>query len=100
MKIISFGDVHMATSNLDRMDEVMGDTDLVIISGDLTNFGGEADARKVIDDVRLRCPNVLALPGNLDRREVIPFLRARGRGAAWARNRARRSGDFRMRRLQ
>ena len=56
MKIISFGDVHMATRNLERMGEVMRDTDLVIISGDLTNFGGEADARKVIDDVRRRCP--------------------------------------------
>ncbi len=56
MKIISFGDVHMATSNLERMDEVMRATDLVIISGDLTNFGGEADARKVIDEVRRRCP--------------------------------------------
>jgi uncharacterized protein len=78
MKIISFGDVHMATSNLERMDEVMRATDLVIISGDLTNFGGEADARKVIDEVRQRCPNVLALPGNLDRREVIPFLEREG----------------------
>src|SRR5262249_35409741 len=52
MKIVSFGDVHMATRNLERMGEVMRDTDLVIISGDLTNFGGEADARKVIDEVR------------------------------------------------
>ena len=52
MKIVSFGDVHMATRNLARMGEVMRDTDLVIVSGDLTNFGGAADARKVIDDVR------------------------------------------------
>ena len=48
MKIISFGDVHMATRNLDRMGEVMRDCDLVIVSGDLTNFGGVEDARKVI----------------------------------------------------
>lgn len=78
MKIVSFGDVHMATRNLERMGEVMRDTDLVIISGDLTNFGGAADARKVIEDVRRVCPNVLALPGNLDRREVIPFLESEG----------------------
>jgi len=64
MKIVSFGDVHMATRNLERMGEVMRDTDLVIISGDLTNFGGAADARKVIEDVRRVCPNVLALPGS------------------------------------
>ena len=52
MKIVSFGDVHMATRNLERMSEVLRDTDLVIVSGDLTNFGGVEDARKVIDDVR------------------------------------------------
>ncbi|MFI5353042.1 MAG: metallophosphoesterase [Candidatus Binatales bacterium] len=74
MKIVSFGDVHMATRNLDRMGEVMRDTDLVIISGDLTNFGGRAEAGKVLGDVRRACPNVLALSGNLDRLEVIPFL--------------------------
>ena len=68
----------MATRNLERMGEVMRDTDLVIVSGDLTNFGGEADAGKVIDDVRRRCSNVLALPGNLDRREVVPFLEREG----------------------
>jgi uncharacterized protein len=76
MKIVSFGDVHMATRNLDRMGAVMRDTDLVILSGDLTNFGGPEDARKVIDDVRRVCPQVLAVPGNLDQREVFPWLEA------------------------
>jgi Icc-related predicted phosphoesterase len=78
MKIISIGDVHMATRNLARMGEVMRDTDLVIISGDLTNFGGPDDARKVIADVRAACKNVLAVPGNLDRREVFPMLEDEG----------------------
>jgi Icc-related predicted phosphoesterase len=78
VKIVSFGDIHMATRNLDLMDETMRDTDLVIISGDLTNFGGAAEARRVLGDVRRVCPNVLALPGNLDRRDVIPFLEAEG----------------------
>jgi len=78
MKIVSFGDVHMATRNLARMDSVMRDTDLVILSGDLTNFGGTADARKVIDEVRHACPQVLAVPGNLDQPEVFPFLEEQG----------------------
>ncbi|MGH7863366.1 MAG: metallophosphoesterase [Candidatus Binataceae bacterium] len=78
MKIISFGDVHMATRNLGRMTGILRDADLIIVSGDLTNFGGADDARKVIDDVRRACPNVLALPGNLDNREVIPFLEREG----------------------
>jgi hypothetical protein len=78
MKIISFGDVHMATRNLARMEAELRDCDLIIVSGDLTNFGGVADARKVLDAVRGACPNVLALSGNLDQPEVIPFLEQEG----------------------
>ncbi len=78
MKIVSFGDVHMATRNLARMDATLGDADLVIVSGDLTNFGGVAEARVVLDAVRAAAPRVLALSGNLDQPEVIPFLEAEG----------------------
>ena len=78
MKIVSFGDVHMATRNLARMDAVVRDTDLVIVSGDLTNFGGIDDAGKVLNEVRGACDHVLALPGNLDTAEVIPFLEREG----------------------
>jgi uncharacterized protein len=78
MKIVSFGDVHMATRNLARMGDQLRDTDLIIVSGDLTNFGGAAAAHKVIDAVREACPRVLALPGNLDQPEVTPFLETAG----------------------
>jgi Icc-related predicted phosphoesterase len=74
MKIVSFGDVHMATRNLARMGGVMRDTDLVILSGDLTNFGGADDARTVLDEVQKACPRILGVPGNLDLPEVFPFL--------------------------
>jgi Icc-related predicted phosphoesterase len=74
MKLVSFGDVHMATRNLARMEAELRDTDLIVISGDLTNFGGAEDAARVLDAARQACPHVLALPGNLDRGEVIPFL--------------------------
>ena len=74
MKIVSFGDVHMATRNLARMSAVMHDTDLIVLSGDLTNFGGTADASTVVNAARAACPRVLALPGNLDKGEVFGFL--------------------------
>lgn len=76
MKIVSFGDVHMATRNLARMGAELRDTQLIILSGDLTNFGGAVDARRVIDEVRAACSQVLAVPGNLDQPEVFPFLEA------------------------
>ena len=78
MKIVSFGDVHMSTRNLERMGAVMRDTDWIIISGDLTNFGGPAEAQQVLDAARVACSKVLALPGNLDQREVIPYLESEG----------------------
>ncbi|HTT77489.1 MAG TPA: metallophosphoesterase [Candidatus Binataceae bacterium] len=78
MKIVSFGDVHMATTNLARMGAILRDTDLIIVSGDLTNFGGPSEAAKVIHAVREACPNVLALSGNLDQREVMPWLESEG----------------------
>lgn len=68
----------MATRNLALMGEVLRDTDLIIVSGDLTNFGGISDARSVLTDVRRACPHVLALPGNLDCREITPFLETEG----------------------
>jgi uncharacterized protein len=74
MKLVSFGDVHMATRNLARMGDELRDTDLIVISGDLTNFGGPGDASRVLEAARKACPRVLALPGNLDQREVIPYL--------------------------
>jgi len=78
MKIVSFGDVHMATSNLSCLREEMMEADLVILSGDLTNFGGARDASRVIADVRAYCTSILALPGNLDQPEVADFLEAEG----------------------
>ena len=78
MKIVSISDVHMATHNLARMTEVWRDTDLAIVAGDLTNFGGVEDARKVLDDVRACCKSVLAVPGNLDKPETFPFFEREG----------------------
>lgn len=78
MKIVSFGDVHMATQNLARMGEVLSDADLVIVSGDLTNFGGADDARMVLGHIRAVFPSLLAVPGNLDRADVFPLLEREG----------------------
>jgi Icc-related predicted phosphoesterase len=78
MKIVSISDVHMATRNLARMTEVWRDTDLAIVAGDLTNFGGVEDAGKVLADVRAHCKNVLAVPGNLDQPETFAYFEREG----------------------
>ena len=74
MKIVSFGDIHMAISSMAKIAVELATADLAILSGDLTNFGGRTEAQQVLAAVRSYCPAVLALPGNLDRPEVVHFL--------------------------
>lgn len=48
--------------------------DLLIITGDLTNYGGRSEARKIVEQVLSTNPNLLALPGNLDKAEAGDYL--------------------------
>lgn len=73
MRIIAFGDVHMELGALEFIPDV-GKADLLIITGDLTNFGGRPEAGRIIDRVRAINQNLLALPGNLDQGEVGNYL--------------------------
>ena len=52
MKIISFGDVHEDTSNLIKIKSELENTDLIVISGDLTNYHGIVEARKVLEAIK------------------------------------------------
>ena len=76
MHIVSFGDIHMATHQMATIGAELRAADLIVLSGDLTNFGGVADARTVLRAAQAYGPPVLALPGNVDRPEVLPFLEA------------------------
>ena len=78
MRIVSFGDIHMSLHTIDRLAPELEQADLVIVSGDLTNFGGRDDAEQVVVAVERHTRQVLAVSGNLDQREVMDFLRERG----------------------
>ncbi len=73
MKIIAFGDIHMATDafqNIPNLDKA----DYVIITGDLTNFGHTKDAITVLESLRQFNENILCLAGNLDNSDVNDYL--------------------------
>jgi len=91
MRIVSFGDIHMALRTIERLAPELAAADLVILSGDLTNFGGCDDARAVLDATRRHAREVLAVCGNLDFREVIDFLDDEG---VSLHGEARRIGDL------
>ncbi len=78
MRIVSFGDIHMATGQIERLAGELSSADLALISGDLTNFGGERETMRVLAAIRDSRPQLLAIPGNLDKPEVIDCLKAQG----------------------
>jgi Icc-related predicted phosphoesterase len=78
MRIVSFGDIHMSLRNIERLAPELAAADLVILSGDLTNFGGRDDAAQVLAATRRHARQVLALSGNLDQLDVMDFLREQG----------------------
>ncbi|MGR3218283.1 MAG: metallophosphoesterase, partial [Candidatus Anammoxibacter sp.] len=74
MNIISFGDIHEDTKNLNKLSEALQVADILIISGDLTNYHGKASAETVINSIRKYNNKILAQPGNLDLSEVGDYL--------------------------
>jgi len=78
MKIISFGDIHEDLNNLTLLKNELESADLVIVTGDLTNFNGRKEAERVIDEIMKYNENVLAQLGNLDQPEVNDYLTEKG----------------------
>jgi Icc-related predicted phosphoesterase len=78
VRLICFGDIHMAFRAIERLGPVLREADGAILVGDLTHFGDPPDAFRVVDAVRAHCPSVLAVTGNLDMPWVIDAFRERG----------------------
>jgi Icc-related predicted phosphoesterase len=78
VRLVCFGDIHMAFRAIDRLGPVLRDADCAILTGDLTHFGDPPDAFRVVNAVREHCPNVRAVTGNLDMPSVIDAFRAEG----------------------
>lgn len=73
MRIIGFGDIHMAGREVENIPGIK-EADLLLLNGDLTNFGGRKEVKAVLDEVMTINPNVLAQFGNMDRPEVNDYL--------------------------
>ncbi len=71
---IVLSDLHEHTANLRHLADELRSAALVILSGDLTMFGGRDQAARVLDEVRAFNPHVLAVPGNTDHRDVLDYL--------------------------
>jgi Icc-related predicted phosphoesterase len=78
VRLVCFGDVHMAFRAIERLGPTLRDADWAILTGDLTHFGDPPDAFRVVNAIRQFCPRVLAVTGNLDMPWVIDAFRDEG----------------------
>jgi len=73
-KIVSFGDIHENLKYLDRLAKEIKNSNLVILTGDITNKGGVKRAEQVINRIKELKIDVYAVSGNLDLPEVEDYL--------------------------
>jgi hypothetical protein len=78
MLIVGVTDIHGHTAGMVRLAPVLSAADLVLVSGDITNFGGKQEAEAVLDQLATHSKNILAVPGNCDRPEVGDYLSEKG----------------------
>lgn len=78
MDVLVLTDIHGDLQALARVAKLGLRPDLLLVSGDLTHFGGAAEAAEVVAALRRLCPELLAVAGNCDLPEVEGYLGAEG----------------------
>ncbi len=78
MLILAISDIHGDIASIERMSSALAGADLVLVSGDITNFGGRGQASSVLEILRRQARRFLAVSGNCDRPEVGELLAENG----------------------
>ena len=74
MKIIVLADIHSQLEPLEKMQKPLAEADVVLLAGDLTNFGDTRHIRAVMTTLGRYAGRVLAVPGNCDPPMVDAYL--------------------------
>ncbi len=74
MILIGLADIHGHTAFIDKMSATLASADVVLVLGDITNFGDAAAAGPVIEKIRQHAKTVLAVSGNCDYGGVDDYL--------------------------
>lgn len=77
MKIVVIADIHGRIDNLSMLEDELHSADLVLLTGDITNFGRRREAERILDAVGALAQNIFAVPGNCDYPEVEAVLTER-----------------------
>lgn len=74
MNIIALSDIHGSVNHLPALSDKLAGADLILIAGDITNFGGEPQAHKVLFALSEYNGNIFAVHGNCDTCDVEEYL--------------------------
>ncbi|MEW6219261.1 MAG: metallophosphoesterase [Thermodesulfobacteriota bacterium] len=77
MRLIALGDIHLDAAVCHSIPGI-GQADAILITGDLTNFGGRREAAAVLATLATANPRLFAVAGNLDRPEVNDLMAEQG----------------------
>jgi uncharacterized protein len=66
MRLLGITDLHGDYSALERILEDAGAVDLILLGGDITDFGTPNTAESMVQRAQQACPSVLAVAGNCD----------------------------------
>ncbi len=75
MRILVISDIHGRLAKLDRIEGELPKADVVVLAGDITNFGGRDEAREILKPLMNLSKHLFAVPGNCDLREVNELLK-------------------------
>jgi Icc-related predicted phosphoesterase len=78
MLLIGLTDIHGKADNIDKISNILAKADAIIISGDITHFGRENEALKVLENVKKYNSNIFAVSGNCDYPGVEKYLTESG----------------------
>jgi len=78
MKIFAITDIHGRRNFNKEITQIITDSDLVIIAGDITDFGDKKEANEILEEMLVLNENIVAVPGNCDTPGVNEALTALG----------------------
>ena len=78
MRIVVLSDIHGNLKSLKTLDRPLRQADVVLLAGDITDFGDAGCAAEIVEHIRRRCGRVLAVPGNCDPPPVDRWLTEAG----------------------
>ena len=74
-------DIHGKSGNFKKIAAALEKADYVLLAGDITDFGNQTDAERIIMEIEKYNRNIIAVPGNCDYPDVDDFLLSRGYSA-------------------